>query len=52
MADHDDEHGDEPDGDERVTSPMQEFTARQVGIGFAVLLVGVAIAFGVPIALF
>ena len=47
MADHDDE----PDPDERVTSPMQEFTTKQVGIGIAVLIVGLAIAFGVPLVL-
>lgn len=47
MADHDDE----PDPDARVTSPMQEFSTKQVGIGLIVLLVGLAIAFGVPLVL-
>lgn len=47
MADHDDE----PDPDARVTSPMQEFTTKQVAIGLAVLLIGIAIAFVVPAAL-
>lgn len=47
MADHDDE----PDPDARVTAPMQDFTTGQVGIGFAILLVGLAIAFGVPLVL-
>ena len=40
--DHDDHdhhpHGETAEG--RVTSPMQEFSTGQVGIGFAVLLVG------------
>jgi len=44
MADHD--HDSEPQG--RVTAPMQEFTGRQVGIGAAVLLVGLAVAFVLP----
>ncbi len=38
-ADHAD--GDETEG--RVTSPMQEFTTGQVGVGFAVLAVGLAV---------
>ncbi|MFB6282255.1 MAG: hypothetical protein ABEH40_09560 [Haloferacaceae archaeon] len=47
--DHHDHAGD--DEDLRVTSPMQEFTTGQVGIGFAVLLVGLAVTFGVPLLL-
>jgi hypothetical protein len=55
MADHTDDHaehehhphGDEEDG--RVTSPMQDFTTGQVGIGFVVLLVGLAVTFGLPL---
>ena len=47
MADHDDE----PDPDARVTAPIQEFTTKQVGIGLVVLLVGLAVAFGVPLVL-
>lgn len=47
---HDDHaHGD--DEDLRVTSPMQEFTSGQVGVGFAVLLVGLAVTFGIPLLL-
>jgi hypothetical protein len=30
---------------------MQEFTSGQVGVGLAVLLVGLAVTFGVPILL-
>ncbi|WP_187347696.1 DUF7550 family protein [Haloplanus rubicundus] len=55
MTDHDDDHADHehhPHGEDeegRVTSPMQEFTTGQVGIGFVVLLVGLAVTFGVPL---
>jgi hypothetical protein len=51
MADHADHehhpHGAEEEG--RVTSPMQEFTTGQAGIGAAVLLVGLAVTFGLPL---
>ncbi|MEF8780050.1 MAG: hypothetical protein V5A46_05175 [Haloferacaceae archaeon] len=47
-----DDHEDEPDPDARVTAPMQEFTSTQVGIGFLVLVVGLVIAFGIPLAVF
>ncbi|GAB7089760.1 hypothetical protein JCM18237_00310 [Halorubrum luteum] len=47
MADHDHE----PDPDARVTAPMQEFGGREVGIGVAVLLVGLVIAYAVPLVL-
>lgn len=33
----------------RVTSPMQEFTTGQVTAGLVVLLVGLAVVFGVPL---
>lgn len=33
----------------RVTSPMQEFTGRQAGIGAAVAVVGIAVAYAVPL---
>ena len=55
MADHADDHADHehhPHDDEeegRVTSPMQDFTTGQAGIGFVVLLVGLAVTFGVPL---
>jgi hypothetical protein len=56
MADHADDHADHEhhphsDGEGRVTSPMQEFTTGQVGIGVAVLLVGLAVTFGVALLL-
>ena len=54
-AAHDpDAHGDDIHGHEvrelgRVTSPMQSFSTRQVGIGFLVLLVGLSIAYVIPL---
>ncbi len=45
------DHSHEPDPDERVTAPMQEFGGREVGIGLAVLFVGLAVAYGVPLLL-
>jgi hypothetical protein len=53
MDDHSD-HEHHPHGDEeagRVTSPMQQFTTGQVGVGFLVLLVGLAMTFGLTLAL-
>jgi hypothetical protein len=47
MADHD--HDSEPQG--RVTAPMQEFDGREVGIGAAILLVGLVVAYAVPLLL-
>ncbi|WP_101296609.1 DUF7550 family protein [Halegenticoccus soli] len=35
----------------RSTAPQSPYSMRQVGIGFAVLLVGLAITFGIPLAL-
>jgi hypothetical protein len=50
MDDHAD-HDHHPHGGEgRVTSPMQEFPTRDVGVGAAVLLVGLAVTFGLPLA--
>lgn len=53
MADHahDDDHGhgDHEDEDGRVTSPMQDFSTSQVGVGFAVLAVGLLVTFGIPL---
>jgi hypothetical protein len=49
MTDHDDHDADE--SDHRVTSPMQSFTADQVGVGLVVLVVGLAVTFGVPLLL-
>lgn len=62
MSDHDD-HDQEADNDhahddhgtseglERVTSPMQEFDSREVGIGALILAVGLLVAFAIPLAL-
>jgi hypothetical protein len=33
----------------RQTAPQSEFTTRQVGIGFAVLFVGLAVTFCIPL---
>jgi hypothetical protein len=44
-SDHDHAHDDEG----RVTSPMQAFSTGQVGVGFVVLLVGIAVTFGLPL---
>ncbi|MGB9958017.1 MULTISPECIES: DUF7550 family protein [Haloferax] len=45
---HDDHHADE---DARVTSPMQEFSMSQVTTGILVLVVGLVVVFGLPLAL-
>ncbi|MFC6717598.1 hypothetical protein ACFQGT_04050 [Natrialbaceae archaeon GCM10025810] len=34
---------------ERTTAPMSEFSGRAVAVGMVVLLVGLAVAFGVPL---
>lgn len=36
---------------ERTTAPQSPYSMRQVGIGFAVLLVGLLVTFGVPLLL-
>ena len=41
-----DDHAHDDSG--RVTSPMQDFSTGQVGTGFLVLLVGLAVAYLVP----
>lgn len=48
MDDHDDSDG-EPG--ERSTAPQSEYGTREVAIGLAVMLVGVAVTFGLPLAL-
>ena len=48
--DHGHGHG-EPEGIVRRTAPMQAFRTRHVWIGLVVLLVGLAITFGLPLAL-
>jgi len=42
-----DDHS-EPDPDKRVTASMQEFGSREVGIGAAVTLVGLLVAYVLP----
>jgi len=53
MDDHDDhddvEHGHDVEGLDRVTSPMQHYSMRQVGLGAVVLAVGLAVAFVLPL---
>jgi hypothetical protein len=55
MADHDDHGHDDAHGSElvdvRVTSPMQQFGMSQVTTGLLVLVVGLAVVFGVPFLL-
>lgn len=46
-----DDHAHEPDPDARVTAPMQEFGSREVGIGAAVTLLGLLLAYVVPVVL-
>ncbi len=45
------EHGRDVDRLERVTAPMQEFGTGEVGVGFVVLAVGLAVTFGLPFLL-
>lgn len=47
MADHAHDH-DSESSDGRITSPMQGFSAREAGIGFVVLAVGLLLAYAVP----
>ena len=35
----------------RSTAPQSEYTSRDVGVGVAVMLVGVVVAFALPLAL-
>ncbi|GGL57045.1 DUF7550 family protein [Halocalculus aciditolerans] len=35
----------------RTTAPQQAYTSRQVGLGLLVLVVGVAVAYGLPFLL-
>ncbi|TMT86253.1 hypothetical protein E2L06_06440 [Haloterrigena sp. H1] len=34
---------------ERTTAPMSPYSARDVAVGFVVMLVGAAVAFGIPL---
>lgn len=50
MADHGND--DHDDGDEgRTTAPMQAFDTGQVGVGLAVLVVGLIVTFGLAFGL-
>jgi hypothetical protein len=48
-------HDIEPSGTgsvwDRSTAPQSPYTGREIGIGIAVFLVGMLIAFGLPLAL-
>lgn len=46
-----DDHDHDPDDAGRVTAPMQEFSTQQVGLGLAVLVVGIAVTFGIAFGL-
>jgi hypothetical protein len=48
MTDHDADHGSD---DGRSTAPQSEYTTNQVGTGIVVALVGLLVAFGVPLLL-
>ena len=43
-----DDNSHDPDPDARVTAPMQAFGSREVGIGAAVTLLGLILAYVVP----
>lgn len=45
------DHSHEPAEDARVTSPMQEFGGREVGVGVAVLVAGLVVAYLIPVLL-
>jgi hypothetical protein len=47
--DHDETHGHDVEGLDRITSPMQDYTMGQVGIGLAVLVVGLVVTFVLPL---
>lgn len=47
-ADTDPEH---TDYQERVTAPQGPYNSREVGVGLAILFVGILVAFVVPLAL-
>ncbi|WP_436927036.1 DUF7550 family protein [Halosimplex amylolyticum] len=51
--DYDPTHKELPSGEPplRSTAPQSEYTTRDVGVGFAVMLVGVTIAFVLPLVL-
>lgn len=43
-----DDHDHAADDSDRVTAPMQDYSTSQVGTGFVVLLVGLAVAYLLP----
>lgn len=45
------DHSPDAESDKRVTSPMQEFGGREVGIGAMILLIGLLVAYAVPLLL-
>jgi len=45
------DHSEDADPDKRVTAPMQAFGGRAVGVGAAILLVGLLVAYVVPLLL-
>lgn len=49
MDDHGADHGHDVEGLDRVTSPMQGYSMRQVGLGGVVLAIGLAVAFALPL---
>ncbi|GAB6860086.1 hypothetical protein ACFR97_02430 [Haloplanus litoreus] len=52
MDDHSDhDHHSHSDDEGRITSPMQDFSTGQAGVGFVVLLIGLAVTFGLPLVL-
>ena len=46
---HGETHGHDVEGLDRITSPMQGYSMKQVGIGFAILFVGLLVTFGLPL---
>jgi hypothetical protein len=51
METHDRQPEDEDEVWARETAPQSPYTGREIGLGIAVALVGLLIAFGLPLAL-
>jgi hypothetical protein len=49
MTDDDHGHDHDDEGIERVTSPMQEYSMREVGFGLVVFAIGLLVTFVVPL---
>lgn len=47
----DDHHDPEPEGPERRTAPQQDYGMHEVGIGVAILAVGLVLTFGLAFGL-